>query len=161
MELAAVRRDPAIPRHVPSIKSLSDYQRNADMNVQEPIPKPPQSMLEPHQDLQGENPIAIPQLHNEDLLEEIRKWKTFRLKGKHDITTTESIMKALKDVEGKISEDNITRLKRDRKKPQFEFEKKEQWARKPKNTINLHAKAGRSSQNCDPPIWESLRLRET
>ena len=139
VELAAVRRDPAIPRHVPSIKSLSDYQRNADLNVQDPIPKPPQSMLEPHQDLQGENPIAIPQLHNEDLLEEIRKWKTFRLKGKHDITTTESIMKALKDVEGKISEDNITRLKRDRRKPQFEFEKKEQWARKPKNTINLQS----------------------
>jgi hypothetical protein len=96
-------------------------------------------MLEPHQDLQGENPIAIPQLHNEDLLEEIRKWKTFRLKGTHDKTTTESIMKALKDVEGKISRDNITRSKRDRKKPLFEVEKKEQWARKPKNTINLQS----------------------
>ena len=45
----------------------------------------------------------------------------------------------MKDVEGKISEDNITRLKRDRKKPLFEVEKKEQWARKPKNTINLQS----------------------
>ena len=95
-------------------------------------------MLEPHQDLQGENPIAIPQFHNEDLLEEIRKWKSLRLKGTHDRTTTESIMKALKDVEGKICKDNITRTKRDRKKPLFEVEQKEQWARKTKNTINLH-----------------------
>jgi hypothetical protein len=136
-ELAAVRRDPAIPRHVQSIKSLSDYKRNEDLNVQEPTPRPPHAMLEPQQDLQGENPVGISQLHNEDLLEEIRKWKTSRVNGTHDKTTTESIMKALKDVESKICRDNITGTKRDRRKPLFDIEKKEQWARKTTNTINL------------------------
>ena len=80
-------------------------------------------MLEPQDDLQGENPIGIMQLHDEDLLDEIRKWKRSR---ENVNTTTENIMKALKNVEGRISEDNITGSKRASKKPSFHIEEKQQ-----------------------------------
>ncbi len=48
---------------------------------------------------------GIMQLHDEDLLDEIRKWKRSR---ENVNTTTENFRKALKDVEGRISEDSFT-----------------------------------------------------
>ncbi len=48
------------------------FLQNADMNASEPTPTPPYSMLESQDDLQGENPIGIMQLHDEDLLRELR-----------------------------------------------------------------------------------------
>ncbi len=52
-------------------------------------------------------------------------------------TTTKNIRKALKDVEGRISEDNITGSKRASKKPSFHIEENQQWGKKTTNTINL------------------------
>jgi hypothetical protein len=102
------------PKHVKSIKSLSDFRRNQEMNMAQPTPRPHPSMLLdlPHLDHQGEQSIGEEQLQRDDLMEsigglgqhdnlmeEVRKWKACVENGADGSTRTDSIVKALRKVE--------------------------------------------------------------
>ena len=56
--IAAQKSAMAVPDHVPSVKSLSDFQRNADLNETNLIPRPPMSMTAdlPQAEHQGRPP---------------------------------------------------------------------------------------------------------
>ncbi len=91
-----------IPQHVLSIKCLSDYKRNFELNAPclDPIPesmKTSYNAIPQHKDL-GEY-IPEPLRANKDLLlEEVRR---FRLNAQQG-TLTNAIRKALNDVEDEI-----------------------------------------------------------
>jgi hypothetical protein len=92
-----------IPQHVLSIKCLSDYKRNGELNAPclDPIPesmKTSYNVIPQHKDL-GEY-VPEPLRANKDLLlEEIRRFKLNAQQG----TLTDAIRKALNDVEDEIS----------------------------------------------------------
>ena len=88
-----------VPDHVPSVKSLSDFQRNPNLNVHDITTGPPREMIAdlPQDVPQGENPIR--QLKNDALLEEIQNWKNKIIKRKQEPSLTEQIVKALERTE--------------------------------------------------------------
>jgi hypothetical protein len=90
-----------IPEHVLSIKCLSDYKRNAELNAQclDPIPESMKtSYLVPQPKDLGEY-VPEPLRASEDLLlEEIRRFKLNAQQG----TLTDSIRKALSNMKDEI-----------------------------------------------------------
>ena len=98
-ELAAHKIAMNVPDHVPSVKSLSDFQRNQSLNVKNITTRPPPEMIAdiPQEVHQGENPIR--QLKNDALLEEIRNWKKNINKRNEEGSLTEKIVQALQRAE--------------------------------------------------------------
>ncbi len=104
-ELAEVKKQQQVPKHVKSVKAISNYSRNCDLNTTIPIPQPPAEMLEtlPHPDHQGEDLIGA-RLANDDLMEKIDKWNKSREDGTLDLTATLEIIKALEAIQGSSSQ---------------------------------------------------------
>ncbi len=98
-EIAAQKIAMNVPDHVPSVKSLSDFQRNQNLNVKNISTRPPPNMIAdlPQDVHQGENPIR--QLKNDALLEEIQNWKTKINKRNEEASLTEKIVQALQRAE--------------------------------------------------------------
>jgi hypothetical protein len=102
--LKKFKEDNQIPKHVQSIKSLSDFNRNSSFNLAEPYSNLPESMRDSlPQDVQlGEDATTIKRLTVDGLLEEIRKWKS-KASSCDNVSTTDKIIKALNKAEDEIS----------------------------------------------------------
>jgi hypothetical protein len=103
--LKKFKEDNKIPKHVQSVKSLSDFNRNSSFNQAEPYSNLPDSMTEnlPQEVHVGEDETTtIKRLTVDGLLEEIRKWKTKASSGQNE-STTDKIIKALNKAEHEIS----------------------------------------------------------
>jgi hypothetical protein len=107
--LKKFKEDHNIPAHVPSVKSLSDFNRNASLNEQPIEPHLPSNMSNdlPQESHLGEERAHLPdlfdhRLNKDDLLEEIRVWKD-KIKTGYNYTLTEKIVKALSVVEEDIT----------------------------------------------------------
>ena len=102
--LKKFKEDNKIPKHVQSIKSLSDFNRNSAFNQAEPYSNLPDSMRDSlPQDVQlGEETTTIKRLTVDGLLEEIRNWKS-RAASYDNVSTTDKIIKALNKAEDEIS----------------------------------------------------------
>jgi hypothetical protein len=98
-EIAAQKIAMNVPDHVPSVKSLSDFQRNQNLNVKNIITRPPPAMIAdlPQDAHQGENPIR--QLKNDARLEEIQNWKRKINERNEEALQTEKIVQALQRAE--------------------------------------------------------------
>jgi hypothetical protein len=119
-EIIEVKKQQQVPKHVPSVKSLSDFRRNENLNMAIPPTLAPQEILDslPHADHQGENLIGATQLANDDLMEKIERWKKRREEGTTDITATMEIIRALEQIQGSSSNaPKRGKLKRGIKKP--------------------------------------------
>jgi hypothetical protein len=94
--LKKFKEDNEIPKHVQSVKSLSDFNRNSSFNQAEPYSNLPDSMRDSlPQDVQlGEETTTIKRLTVDGLLEEIRNWKS-RAASYDNVSTTDKIIKAL------------------------------------------------------------------
>jgi hypothetical protein len=93
-----------IPKHVQSIKSLSDFNRYPALNHVDTPAHLPDNMRDddlPQENHQGEDTIGIELLSIDGLLHEIKTWKAKVSLGK-DISTTERIVKALTTVEEQL-----------------------------------------------------------
>ena len=99
--LKKFREENLIPKHVQSIKSLSDFNRNSSLNKAEPYANLPDDMRVdglPQESHQGEDTIIENRLSIAGLLEEIKAWKAKASSG-DDISTTMKIVKALTKTE--------------------------------------------------------------
>jgi hypothetical protein len=102
--LKKFKEEHLIPKHVHSIKTLSDFNRNSSFNKAEPYVNLPEAMRVdgPQESQLGEETTAIEQLSIDGLLEEIRKWK-YKASSGNDGSTTDKIIKALNKAEDEIS----------------------------------------------------------
>jgi hypothetical protein len=124
--LKKFKKDHGIPKHVPSVKSLSDFNRNSHLNEDPDIATIPKYMMRdlPQESHLGEEESQQPdlfekRLNKDDLLEEITAWKRKIANGGGD-TLTDKIIKALNAVEDDINDQapkrgELKRKKRDRK----------------------------------------------
>jgi hypothetical protein len=94
--LKKFKEEHLIPKHVHSIKTLSDFNRNSSFNKAEPYSNLPEAMRVdgPQESQLGEETTAIERLSIDGLLEEIRKWK-YKASSGNDGSTTDKIIKAL------------------------------------------------------------------
>ena len=108
--LKKFKEDNNIPKHVPSVKSLSDFNRNSYLNenpIESALPDNmiidlPQESHRGEEEAGSETDLFGKRLNNDDLLEEIRVWKEQIAKG-YDETWTDKIVKALRVVEEDLS----------------------------------------------------------
>ena len=109
--LKKFREENLIPKHVQSIKSLSDFNRNSSLNKAEPYANLPDDMRVdglPQESHQGEDTIIENRLSIAGLLEEIKAWKAKASSG-DDISTTMKIVKALTKTEEDLCDKALKR----------------------------------------------------
>jgi hypothetical protein len=102
--LKKFKEEHLIPKHVHSIKTLSDFNRNSSFNKAEPYSNLPEAMRVdcPQESQLGEETTEIKRLSIDGLLEEIRKWK-YKASSGNEGSTTDKIIKALNRAEDEIS----------------------------------------------------------
>jgi hypothetical protein len=146
-ELKKFKQDHGIPKHVPSVKSLSDFNRNSILNIDPDTSKLPNNMIGDclHESHLGEEEALQPvpsekRLNKDDLLEEITAWKRKISNGAGD-SVTDKIIRALNTVESEIKDQAPMRgeLKR-KKRAKYNVE--------PENIIPEKRK-----ENSDPRMW--------